>query len=143
MTITKPQNIDEYIAGYPQEIQQILRQIRAKINKAAPGTEETISYGIPTFTIGGKYLVYFAAYKNHIGLYPVPGGNKAFEKDFSSYKTSGKGTIQFPLNKPMPLKLITKIVKFRLKENLKKEIDEKKNEPLTVKLQNAGWTNKC
>ena len=121
MTITKPQNIDEYIAGYPQEIQQILRQIRAKINKAAPGTEETISYGIPTFTIGGKYLVYFAAYKNHIGLYPVPGATEEFEKDFSSYKTSGKGTIQFPLDKPMPLELITKIVKFMVEENLKKK----------------------
>ena len=125
MTITKPQNIDEYIAGYPQEIQQILRQIRAKINKAAPGTEETISYGIPTFTIGGKYLVYFAAYKNHIGLYPVPGATKEFEKDFSSYKTSGKGTIQFPLDKPMPLKLVTKIVKFRMKKNLEKETGKK------------------
>ena len=142
MTIIKPENIDEYIDRYPKETQTILEQIRATIKKAAPGTEETISYGIPAFTIGGKYLVYFAAYKNHIGLYPVPGATNDFEKDFSSYKTSGKGTIQFPLDKPMPLKLIIKIVKFRLKENLKKEID-KKNEPLTGNLQNAGWTNKC
>ncbi len=118
--MTKPNNIDDYIAGYPKETQIILETIRTTIKIAAPGAEETISYGIPTFTVGGKYLVYFAAYKNHIGLYPVPGGTKEFEKDFLSYKTSGKGTIQFPSDKPMPLKLITKIVKFRLKENLKK-----------------------
>ena len=122
--MTKPNNIDDYIAGYPKETQIILEQIRTTIKIAAPGAEETISYGIPTFTVGEKYLVYFAAYKNHIGLYPVPGGIKEFEKDFSFYKTSGKGTIQFPLDKPMPLKLITKIVKFRLKENLKKEINK-------------------
>ena len=121
MTTTKPNNIDDYISGFSKETQKILEQIRATIKKAVPVAEETISYGIPTFTVGGKYLVYFAAYKNHVGVYPVPGGTKEFEKDFSSYKTSGKGTIQFPLEKPMPLKLITKIVKFRVKENLKKK----------------------
>ncbi|MGZ8558560.1 MAG: iron chaperone [Chitinophagaceae bacterium] len=125
MITTKPNNIDEYIAGYPKETQTILEQIRATIKIAAPAAEETISYGMPTFTVGGKYLVYFAACKNHIGLYPVPGGTKEFEKDFSSYKTSGKGAIQFPLNKPMPFKLISKIVKFRLKENLQKETAKK------------------
>ena len=125
MTTTKPNNVDDYIAGYPKETQNILEQIRATIKKAAPDTEETISYGIPTFIIGGKYLVYFAACKNHIGLYPVPGATEEFEKDFSSYKTSGKGAIQFPLDKPMPLELVTKIVKFRMKKNLEKETTKK------------------
>jgi uncharacterized protein YdhG (YjbR/CyaY superfamily) len=120
MITDKPNNIDGYIAGFPKDTQKILEQIRATIKKAAPDAEETISYAMPTFTLKGRYLVYFAAYKNHIGFYPVPAGNKAFEKDFSSYKTSGKGTVQFPLNKPMPLDLITKIVKFRVKENLEK-----------------------
>jgi uncharacterized protein YdhG (YjbR/CyaY superfamily) len=120
MTTTKPANINEYIAGFPKDTQKVLEQIRATIKKAAPDTEEKISYGIPTVTLGGKYLVYFAAHKKHIGFYPVPNGNKTFEKDFLSYKTSGKGTIQFPLDKPMPLNLITKIVKFRVKENLEK-----------------------
>ena len=120
MITNKPNNIDEYIAGFPIETQKILEQIRTTIKKAAPDAEETISYSIPTFNLNGKYLVYFAAYKNHIGLYPVPTKEKSFEKDFSSYKTSGKGTIQFPLNKPMPLNLITKIVRFRTKERLAK-----------------------
>jgi len=120
MTTTQPNNIDEYIAQFPKDTQNNLEQIRATIKKAAPDAEETISYAIPTFTVKGRYLVYFAEYKNHIGFYPVPTGNISFEKDFSSYKTSGKGTIQFPLNKPMPLNLITKIVKFRVKENLKR-----------------------
>jgi uncharacterized protein YdhG (YjbR/CyaY superfamily) len=120
MTTIKPDNIDNYIAGFPKDTQNILEQIRGTIKKAAPDAEEKISYGIPTFTLGGKYLVYFAAYKKHIGLYPVPSGQKVFEKDFLAYKTSGKGTIQFPLGKPMPLNLITKIVKFRVKENLEK-----------------------
>jgi len=123
MTTTKPKDIDEYIAGFPKDTQKLLEQIRTTIRQAAPDTEEKISYGIPTFTLGGKYLVYFAAYKKHIGFYPVP-GNKAFDKDFSAYKTSGKGTIQFPLDKPLPHELITKIVKSRIKENL--EIAEKK-----------------
>lgn len=93
MTITKPNNIDEYIATFPKETQRILEQIRTTIKKAVPDIEETISYAIPTFTLNGHYLVYLAAYKKHIGLYPVPNGNVAFEKDFSFYKTSGKGTI--------------------------------------------------
>ena len=126
MTTNKPNNIDEYIAGFPKDTQKILEQIRATIKKAAPDAEETISYAIPTFTLRGKYLVYFAAYKKHVGFYPVPGGNKEFEKDFSSYRTSGKGTIQFPLDKPIPLNLITKIVKFRVKENLERGQTKKK-----------------
>ena len=96
----------------------MLEHIRATIKKAAPEAEETIKYAIPTFVFKGN-LVHYAAYKNHIGFYPVPSGIKAFEEELSVYK-KGKGSIQFPLNKPMPLSLITKIVKFRVKENLEK-----------------------
>ncbi len=124
MTTTKPNNIDEYIAGFPKETQKILEQIRVTIKKAVPGVEETISYAIPAFTLKGRYLVYFAGYKNHIGLYPAPRGNEAFKKELSVYK-GGKGTVQFPLEKPMPLNLIIKIVKFRVKESLEKA--EKRN----------------
>src|SRR5688572_10427918 len=114
-----PKNIDEYIAGFPPDVQEYLEQIRVTIKKAARQSEEKISYGIPAFTLGGRMLIYFAAHKKHIGIYPVPTGNKAlaFAKDFSAYKTSGKGTIQFPYGKPMPLSLVTKIVKFRINEN--------------------------
>jgi uncharacterized protein YdhG (YjbR/CyaY superfamily) len=112
-------SIDEYIAHFPEATQNALQEVRATIQKAAPGAEETISYAIPTFNHSGTYLVYFAGYKNHIGLYPVPTGNVAFESEFSSYKTSGKGAIQFPLSEPMPVHLITKIVKFRLQEQSK------------------------
>jgi uncharacterized protein YdhG (YjbR/CyaY superfamily) len=111
-------DIDEYIAGFPKGIQKNLNQIRATIKKAAPGAEETIKYAMPTFTLHGN-LVYFAAFKNHIGFYPVPTGIDAFEKELSIYKT-GKGSVQFPLDQPMPLGLIAKIVKFRIKENLEK-----------------------
>ena len=119
MITTKPTNTDEYIAGFPKETQKILKQIRATIKKAAPGAEETISYAIPAFTLKGRNLIYFAGYKNHIGLYPAPRGNEAFRKELSVYK-GGKGTVQFPLDKPIPLTLITKIVKFKVKENLEK-----------------------
>lgn len=111
-----PDTIDEYIAGFPAGIQQLLEQVRATIKKAAPEAEETISYAMPAFRYQGKGLVYFSAFKEHIGFYPIPSGMKAFKKELSSYKT-GKGSVQFPLDKPMPLKLITDIVKFRVKEN--------------------------
>lgn len=117
MIAAKPHNIDEYIALFSDDTQKLLKEVRSAVKKAAPAAEETISYGMPTFTLKGKYLVYFSAYKKHIGFYPVPTDNPAFEKDFSGYKTSGKGAIQFPLDKPMPLGLITKLVKFRIKEN--------------------------
>lgn len=113
----KPKNIDEYIAGFPPDVQKHLEQIRETVQQAAPEAEETIKYNMPTFTLKGN-LVYFAAYKNHIGFYPVPSGNKELEKEFSPYKTSGKGTIQFPLDKPMPLDLVTRIVKYRVAINL-------------------------
>jgi uncharacterized protein YdhG (YjbR/CyaY superfamily) len=121
MATAKPTTIDEYIAQYPKDVQKLLEEIRATVRKAAPQSEEKISYGIPTFTLAGKYLIYFAAYKNHIGVYPVPNKNKAFEKDFARYKTSGKGTIQFPLDSPIPYKLIARIVAFRIKERAQKE----------------------
>ena len=111
-----PKNFEDYILGFPKETQNILKQIRLTIKKAAPAADETIKYGMPTFVMNGN-LVYFAAFKKHIGLYPVPRGKKEFEKAFSQYKTTGKGTIQFPLDKPIPFDLITKIVKFRIKRN--------------------------
>lgn len=113
-----PKNIDEYIAEFPKDVQKILEQVRATIKKAAPTAEEKISYGIPTFTLNGN-LVHFGGFKYHVGFYPAPTGTEAFEKELSVYKT-GKGSIQFPLDKPMPLNLITKIVKFRVKKNLEK-----------------------
>jgi uncharacterized protein YdhG (YjbR/CyaY superfamily) len=113
------EDIDEYIAGFPKDVQAILEKIRMTIRKAAPDAEETISYQIPTFTLEGSYLVYFAAFKKHIGLYPAPRGNEMFKDELSAYE-GGKGTVRFPLDKPIPYSLITRIVKFRAKENLKR-----------------------
>src|SRR5882724_8880027 len=96
-----PKDIDEYIAGFPIDVQEMLDKIRMTIRKAAPDAEETISYQIPTFTLKGKYLVYFAAFKKHIGLYPAPRGNEKFKKELSVYE-GGKGTVRFPLDKPIP-----------------------------------------
>jgi uncharacterized protein YdhG (YjbR/CyaY superfamily) len=110
-----PKNIDEYIAGFPPEVQEILQKIRLTIRKAAPKAEEAIKYAIPTFTLNGN-LVFFAAYKKHIGLYPAPRGNEAFKEELSAYG-GGKGTVQFPLDKPIPYALIRRIVKFRVQEN--------------------------
>jgi uncharacterized protein YdhG (YjbR/CyaY superfamily) len=114
---TAPKNIDEYIAGFPNDVQEILEKIRMTIRKAAPDAEETISYQMPTFTLKGNYLVYFAAFKKHIGFYPAPIGNAEFKEELSVYE-AGKGTAKFPLDKPIPFGLISKIVKFRVKENL-------------------------
>jgi uncharacterized protein YdhG (YjbR/CyaY superfamily) len=110
-----PKDMDEYIAGFPADVQSILERIRKTIRKAAPGAQETISYQIPTFTLNGKYLVYFAAYKKHIGVYPAPVGNAEFKEDLSPY-AAGKGTARFPLDKPIPFALIGRIVRFRLEE---------------------------
>ena len=112
----KTDSIDEFISNYPQDIQLLLGKIRTTIIKAAPGVSEKISYGIPTFVLNGN-LVHFAPYKNHIGFYPSPSGIRAFQEELSIYKFS-KGAVQFPIDKPLPLKLISKIVKFRVKENL-------------------------
>ena len=113
---TAPRTIDEYIAGFPDDVQEILEKIRMTIRKAAPDAEETIKYQIPTFTLNGN-LVHFAAFKKHVGFYPAPRGIEKFEKELSVYK-GAKGSVRFPLDKPMPFGLISKIVKFRVKENL-------------------------
>ena len=110
--------IDEYISGFPDDIQTLLQQIRVTIREAAPEAEEAIKYAMPTFILNGN-LVHFAAFKNHIGFYPVPSGIEAFKKELSVYK-GAKGSVQFPLDQPIPLELITKIVKFRVSENMKK-----------------------
>ena len=120
MAAKKTASIDEYIAGFPETTQKMLQQIRATIKAAAPTAEETISYSIPAFNVNDSYLVYMAGYKNHISLYPAPSGDEAFEKEMAAYR-SGKGTVQFPLDKPLPLKLIKKILRYRLKENLAKQ----------------------
>jgi uncharacterized protein YdhG (YjbR/CyaY superfamily) len=115
---TAPRNIDEYIGGFPPDVQKLLKKVRATIKKAAPGAGEAIKYAIPTFTLNGN-LVFFAAYKNHIGFYPAPRGIEKFKKDLSAYE-GGKGSVRFPLDQPIPYELISKIVKFRVAENLKK-----------------------
>ena len=111
-------DINEFIADFPDDIQLILEKIRATIHQAAPDATEAIKYGMPTFVLNGN-LVHFAAYKNHIGFYPAPTGIDAFIEELAQYRT-GKGTIQFPVDKPIPYDLITKVVKFRVEENLKK-----------------------
>jgi uncharacterized protein YdhG (YjbR/CyaY superfamily) len=114
-----PKTIDAYIAVFPQDIQAMLQQIRQVIHETLPGLGETISYGMPTFTLNGKYLVYFGAYKKHIGLYPAPTGVEEFHEAVALYG-GGKGTLKFPLNKPMPFDLIRSIVRFRAKEQAEK-----------------------
>jgi uncharacterized protein YdhG (YjbR/CyaY superfamily) len=113
---TAPQNIDEYIADFPPDIQAILQKIRTTIRKAAPEAEETIKYQIPTFTLEGN-LVHFAAFKKHIGFYPAPTGTEKFKKELAVYK-GAKGSVRFPLDRPIPFGLISKIVRFRVKESL-------------------------
>ena len=119
MKATAVNDIDSYIALHPENIQKLLRQVRATISKAAPDAEEAIRYAIPTFILNGN-LVHFAGFKNHIGFYPAPTGIEAFKEEIAPYE-AGKGTLQFPLDKPLPISLISKIVKFRVKENLAKK----------------------
>lgn len=107
--------IDEYIEGFPPEVQITLEEMRQTIRRAAPEAEETISYQMPTFKLKGKSLVYFAAFKNHIGFYPIPSGIEAFKRELAPYK-QGKGSVQFPLDKPIPYDLVDKIVRYRVKE---------------------------
>lgn len=121
---TTPKDIDEYIAGFPPDIQEILERIRATIRAAAPGAEEKISYQMPTFFLHGN-LVHFAAFKNHVGFYPTPTGIERFQTKLAAYK-GGKGSVQFPLDKPMPLDLIGEIVAYRVQENLAKAKAKKK-----------------
>jgi uncharacterized protein YdhG (YjbR/CyaY superfamily) len=112
-------SIDDYIKEFPEKIRKLLEQVRLTIRKAAPEATEKISYGMPTFYYNGN-LVHFAAFKNHIGFFPTPSAIEAFQKELKGYKTS-KGTVQFPLADPMPLKLIERVVKFRAKENANTE----------------------
>lgn len=127
MNSSPPQTIDEYIANFPQDVQQILHQIRATIHQVAPHIQEKISYQIPTFTLHGN-LIYFAAFKNHISIYPAPRGAEVFKNRLAAYK-GGKGTIQLPLNQPIPFDLIREIVQFRIEENLARTETKKKATP--------------
>jgi uncharacterized protein YdhG (YjbR/CyaY superfamily) len=111
-------DIDEYIAAFPDDVQKRLQKLRATIRKAAPDAEEAIKYQIPTFLLNGN-LVHFAAFTHHIGFYPAPRGKDAFKEALAGYD-GGKGTVQFPLDRPIPSALITKIVKFRVEENMQK-----------------------
>ena len=117
-------SIDEYIASFPEDMQKIMKKLRKTIKAAAPEAGEKISYNMPTFTLNGKYLVYFAGWKDHIAFYGAPKGNPEFSEDLTSYE-SGAGTLQFPYDQPMPYDLISKIVKFRVAENMKRS-DKKK-----------------
>ena len=117
------QTIDEYIQQAPENVQEILQTLRRVIQEEAPEAQEAISYQMPTFVLNGN-LVHFAAFKNHIGFYPVPSGIMAFEQELASYK-QGKGSVQFPLNQPMPYDLIRRIVRFRAAENLEKAKSKK------------------
>jgi uncharacterized protein YdhG (YjbR/CyaY superfamily) len=110
--------VDEYINGFPKNVQDKLKQMRAAIKAAAPDAEEKISYRMPAYMQGGP-LVYFAAFKNHIGFYPTASGIEAFKDEFKAYK-SGKGSLQFPMNEPLPVELVTQVVKFKLEDNAKK-----------------------
>jgi uncharacterized protein YdhG (YjbR/CyaY superfamily) len=112
-------SMDEYIATFPDEVQEILKKVRSTIKAAAPKAEEKISYGMPTFTMNGTYLIYFAGWKNHISIYPVPGGDAAFNKAVKPY-IAGKGTLKFSLDKPIPYELITQMVKLQIANHLEK-----------------------
>jgi len=116
-------SIDEYIKGFPIEIQKILEELRSVIKASVPDAEEKISYQMPTFALKGN-LVHFAAYRNHIGFYPTPGGIEHFKNELSSYK-SAKGSVQFPIDKPLPLELISRIVKYRAEENMNNFLKKK------------------
>ncbi len=114
-----PKDIDEYIAGFPPDVQEKLQKVRMTIRKAAPGAQETIKYRMPTFTMGGN-LVHFAGFKNHIGFYPTPSGIDKFKEELSVYQ-GAKGSVRFPLDKPIPYALIGKMVKARVKQISERE----------------------
>jgi uncharacterized protein YdhG (YjbR/CyaY superfamily) len=113
-------SIDEYISTFPGEIQAVLEKVRQAIHHAAPEAAETMSYGIPTFNLNGKHLVFFAGWKHHISLYPLPAGDEAFQQELAHYKRA-KGTIQFPLDKPIPYDLVEQIVTLLIRESPAKE----------------------
>jgi len=111
-------SIDEYIEGFPEETQKALKEICAAVKALVPNAEEYISYKMPAFKVNGEYFIHFSAWKNHIGMYPIPAGNEAFQKEIETYR-SAKSSLNFPLDKPMPIQLIEKFIKFRIAENLK------------------------
>ncbi len=113
-----PKDMDEYIASFPDDVQERLKKVRATIHEAAPEAQETIKYGMPTFTLKGN-LVSFAGYKRHIGLYPVPAGSDEFNRQMAAYKAE-KSSARFPLDKPIPYELIGELVRYRVNENLEK-----------------------
>lgn len=117
-------SIDEYIVQFPPEVQETLNKLRKVIKESAPDAEEKISYQMPTFALHGN-LVHFAAYKNHIGFYPAPSGIAVFKQELSEYK-GAKGSVQFPIDKPLPFELISRIVKYRVDENIKRDEDKLK-----------------
>jgi len=112
-----PKNVDEYLTPFPPEVQKTMQRIRKTIHRAAPLVEEKISYGIPCFHLQGRAVIYFAGYRSHIGIYPAPRGTAALRKELAAYE-GGKGTVQLPLEKRIPYGLITRIVKYRLKERV-------------------------
>ena len=115
--------IDEYISMFPEDVRTILKNLRQTIRDAAPEAQETINYQMPTFTLNGN-LVHFAAFKNHIGFYPTPTGMEAFKDELSAYK-GAKGSVQFPIDQPLPLPLVRRIVEYRVKENLERKSRKK------------------
>lgn len=117
MKHTTANDVDGYIASFPKDTQKLLIQMREAIRKHAPDAEESISYGMPAYKLCGKPLVYFGGFKEHIGFYATPTGHKEFKKELAGYK-SGKGSVQFPIDKPLPLDLIAKIVRFRVEQNM-------------------------
>jgi uncharacterized protein YdhG (YjbR/CyaY superfamily) len=123
-TTRQYKTMDEYINTFPKDVQRILNELRQTIKEVAPEAEETINYQIPTFTLQGN-LVHFAAFENHIGFYPTPSGMEAFKKELSGYK-GAKGSVQFPIDQPLPLPLIRRIVEYRVKENTERSAKKKK-----------------
>ena len=110
-------SINEYISTLPEDTQKAMREIIATIKARVPNAEEHISYNMPAFKVNGEYFIHFSAWKNHIGMYPIPAGNEAFQKQIEPYR-SAKSSLNFPLAQPMPIKLIEKVIKFRIAENL-------------------------
>jgi uncharacterized protein YdhG (YjbR/CyaY superfamily) len=125
-TNQSPNEIDAYIAGFPKDVQEILEKIRETIRKAAPQAKETINYQIPTFTLEGNNLVHFAAFKKHVGFYPTPTGIERFQNELAAYE-GAKGSVKFPLDQPIPYELISRIVAFRVQENLERAAAKRKN----------------
>ncbi len=121
----KSATVEAYMAGFPDHVQFLLRQVRAVILEAAPDAAESISYGMPGYKLCGKPLVYFGGFNRHIGFFATPSGHKKFAQQLARYQ-QGKGSVQFPLDQPMPLELISSIVRFRVEENLKASRQQKK-----------------